>query len=132
MAIYGIGAHYNDDGDVSSDFISNNLAGVGWGVAAAPELHKFIASLKVGDIIYIKAASPRSPDIIVKGIGIIRDDVLLTAATSSNIVKAGRNVDWKFTTEFRIPKPTEKNNVRFNTLYEEFHPAVQAQIIRRI
>lgn len=77
MAIYGIGAYY--DKDVSSDFITHNLAGVGWSFVDAPELHKFIASIKVGDIIYIKAASPSSPDIIVRGIGIIRDDVLLTA-----------------------------------------------------
>jgi len=130
MAIYGIGAYYDED--VSPDFISHNLAGVGWSFADAPELHKFIASLKVGDIIYIKAASPSSPDIIVRGIGIIRDDVLLTAATTSSLVQAGRNVVWKFTKEFRIPKPTERNNVRLNTLYEEFHPVVQAQIISRL
>lgn len=130
MAIYGIGAYYDED--VSSDFITHNLAGTGWSFADAPELHKFIASLKIGDIIYIKAASPSSPDIIVRGIGIIRDDVLLTAASTSNLVEAGRNVDWKFTQEFRIPKPTERNNVRQNTLYEEFHPDVQAQIIQRL
>lgn len=130
MAIYGIGAYYDED--VSSEFIANNLAGVGWNLADAPELHQFIASLKVGDIIYIKAASPSSPDIIVRGIGIIRDTTILTAATSSGLVEAGRNVNWRFTNEFRIPKPTERNNVRLNTLYEEFHPIVQAQIIQRL
>jgi len=44
MAIYGIGANYEGD-DVSGEFIKNNLAGVGWNVAHAPELHQFIASL---------------------------------------------------------------------------------------
>ncbi len=130
MAIYGIGAFHQSD--VSPQFITNSLAGTGWPFSDAPELHKFIASLKVGDILYIKAAPPSSSDIIVRGIGIIRDDKLLTAATSAGLVEIGRNVDWKFTTEFRILKPTEKNNVRNNTLYEEFHPDVQAQIIRRL
>lgn len=130
MAIYGIGAYY--DHDVSPEFIANNVAGVGWGLAEAPELHKFIASLKVGDIIYIKAAAPNSPDIIVRAIGIIRDDVIVDATAYDGLVEAGRNVDWKFSEEFRVPKPTERNNVRLNTLYEEFHPAVQAQIIQRL
>jgi len=131
MAIYGIGANYEGD-DVSGEFIKNNLAGVGWNVAHAPELHQFIASLKVGDIIYIKSYSPSSPDIIVRGIGIIRDATLLTAATTSGLVQAGRNVVWRNTTEFRISKPTERNNVRLNSIYEEFHPVVQAQIIQNL
>jgi hypothetical protein len=130
MAIYGIGAYY--DRDVSADFIANNLAGTGWSFADAPELHRFIQSLKVGDIIYIKSASPSSPDIIVRGIGIIRDHVIVNRATSAGLVEIGRNVDWRFRTEFRVPKPIERNNVRSNTLYEEFHPAVQAQIIQRL
>jgi hypothetical protein len=89
MAIYGIGAYY--DHDVSPDFIANNLAGVGHSDTEAPELHRFIASLKVGDIIYIKAASPSSPDIIVRGVGFIKDNTLLDAATSNNLVSAGRD-----------------------------------------
>src|SRR2546430_2382566 len=130
MAIYGIGAYY--DRDVSRDFIAQNLAGVGWNFNDAPELHRFIESLKVGDIVYIKAAAPNSPDIIVRGIGIIHDNIILNAAATGGLVEAGRNVDWRFTAEFRIPKPAERNNVRQNTLYEEFHPAVQAQIIQRL
>lgn len=130
MAIYAIGAYY--DHDVSPDFIRHNLAGVGWSSTDAPELHKYVASLKVGDIVYLKAASPSSPDIIVRGIGIVRDDTLLDAVATSNLVQAGRNIVWKFTQEFRIPKPRERNNVRLNTLYEEFHPDVQWEIIRRL
>lgn len=130
MAIYGIGAYY--DHDVSPDFIANNLAGAGWSVVDAPELHRFIASLKVGDIVYIKAASPSSPDIIVRAIGFIRDNTLLDETTSNGLVEAGRNVIWRVTQEFRIPKPRDRNNVRHNTLYEEHHPDVQAEIIGRL
>ena len=53
MAIYAVGAYY--DGDVSDDFIANNIAGPGWSINDAPELHQFVRSLKVGDIIYIKS-----------------------------------------------------------------------------
>ncbi|ARU26079.1 hypothetical protein [Cellvibrio sp. PSBB006] len=127
MAIFAIGAYYDED--VSGDFISNNIAGPGWGLEEAPELHQFIRCLKVGDIVYIKSASPSSSDIIVKGIGVIANDEVVT---TGNVVSAGRNIKWLVTQMFRVPKPTEKNNVRLNTMYEEFHPYVQAEILNRI
>lgn len=127
MAIYAIGAYYDED--VSGKFIAHNIAGPGWGIEKAPELHQFVRSLKVGDIVYIKSASPSSPDIIVKGIGIIINDELVT---TSPVVSAGRNIKWLVTESFRIPKPTEKNNVRLNTMYEEFHPNVQSELLRKL
>lgn len=127
MAIFAVGANY--DGDVSDDFIANNIAGPGWNVSDAPELHQFIRSLKVGDIVYIKSFSPSSPDIIVKAIGVITDDQVIT---TSKVVAAGRNIKWVVKNEFRIPKPTEKLNVRLNTMYEEFHPLVQSQILAKL
>ncbi len=54
MAIYGVGAYYDED--VSSDFIQNGLVGVEWGASDAPELQAYFRSLKVGDIVYIKSA----------------------------------------------------------------------------
>jgi hypothetical protein len=127
MAIYAIGAYYDED--VSGEFIANNIAGPGWSIAEAPELHQFVRSLKVGDIVYIKSASPSSTDIIVKGIGVIIDDELVT---TSNVVAAGRNIKWLVTGSFRVQKPREKNNVRLNTMYEEFHPAIQSAILAKL
>lgn len=127
MAIFGIGAYY--DHDVSNDFVKNNIAGPGWSKDEAAELHQFIRSIKVGDIVYIKSFSPTSPDIIVKGIGVVMDDELLS---NSSVVAAGRNIKWLVTDHFRIPKPDEKNNVRLNTMYEEFHPVVQSAILGKL
>jgi len=129
MAIYGVGAYHGND--VSEAFIREGLVGVGWGINEAPELSEFFKSLKVGDIVYIKAAH-RNPNIIVKGIGIIIDNIIREAANSNDLVTTGRNVIWINTERFIIPKPTERNNVRSNTIYEEFHPEVQQEIIRRI
>lgn len=127
MAIYAIGAYYDED--VSGEFIANNIAGPGWDRKVAPELHQFIRSLKVGDIVYIKSAPPNSADIIVKGIGVITNDEVIT---TSSVVSAGRNIKWLVTETFRIPKPIEKNNVRLNTMYEEFHPIVQSEILAKL
>ncbi len=133
MAIYGIGAFYDDGrGDVSQTFIAKGMAGVGWGRDKAPELHRFIASLKVGDIIYIKAAPLANSDIRVRAIGFIEDNDLLDKKATKGLVEAGRRVRWRVKKEFRVAKPQERNNVRTNTLYEEHHPEVQRQIMRRL
>ena len=127
MAIYWIGAYFSN-GDVSKDFITNSIVGTGWSKQYAPELFQYMQSLKVGDIVYIKSYPPSSLDIIIKGIGIIKDDILVT----NNIVTCGRNVVWKNIQTLRIPRPQEKNNVRANTMYEEFHPDVQQFIINNL
>lgn len=128
MAIYGIGAYYSED--VSDEFISDNIVGTGWDVATAPELHEYFKSLKVGDIVYIKAAQ-FGQDITVKAIGVITDNILLNN-TNHYLTAIGRNVKWIDIEKFVIPRPIEKNNVRSNTVYEEFHPLVQSEIIKRI
>jgi hypothetical protein len=129
MAIYGIGAYYGDRGDVSGDFISAGIAGPGWDDTDAPELHQFIRSLRVGDIVYLKSAPASSSDLFIKAIGIVRDEEIVP---KNELVAIGRNIHWLSTKQFQIPRPTEKNNVRSNTMYEEFHPQVQVAILREI
>lgn len=126
MAIFGMGGYFGYD--ISNDFINNDIVGTGWTKADAPELFQYMNSLKVGDIVYIKSCSPSSPDLIIKGIGIIKDDIIV----SNSIVTCGRNVVWKNKNQLRIQKPQEKNNVRFNTMYEEFHPDIQRFIIQNL
>ena len=125
MAIFGIGASFDKE-DVSQTFIKANIVGVGHGVKDAPELHQFIRTLKVGDVVYIKSFSPKSRYIFVKAIGVIMNDKVI----EKGIVSCGRNVKWVETQAFRIPKPDEANNVRNNSLYEEFHPEVQRMILK--
>jgi len=129
MAIYGVGAYYDEE-DVSDQFIEDHLIGTGWSIDEAPELHEYFSTLKVGDIVYIKAAFAGA-DITVKGIGVITDNAILNL-TDHELTQIGRNVRWLHTERFIISRPAERNNVRANTVYEEFHPLVQAEIIRRL
>lgn len=129
MAIYGVGAYHEED--VSADFISCNLVGVGWPYQDAADLHQFMRSLKVGDIVYIKAAPP-GQQVIVKGIGLIIDDQIRDNANSGGLVHCGRNVRWVSTATFTLPPRSGKNNVQNNTLYEEFDPIAQAEVVTRI
>jgi hypothetical protein len=129
MAIYGVGAYYGED--VSGDFLQDEVVGVGWATSEAPELQEYFKSLKVGDIVYIKAAFGGA-DITVKGIGIIKDNIIRDRNNTNGLVETGRSVVWITKHSFVIKRPVEKNNVRSNTVYEEFHPVVQAEIISRI
>ncbi len=128
MAIYGVGAYYEED--VSEEFITDCVVGTGWNAQDAPELHQYFRSLKVGDIVYIKACFGGAP-ITVKGIGILTDNIILDKS-NHYLLEVGRNVRWVSTEQFTILRPKEKNNVRSNTVYEEFHPVVQAEILKRI
>jgi len=126
MAVFGVGAYYQHD--VSADFLTQEIVGVGWDALEAPELQEYFKSFKVGDIVYIKSAFGGN-DITVKGIGIIKDNIIIT---NNPLVTTGRNVKWLDKSKFVIPRPQEKNNVRSNTAYEEFHPEVLKEIIDRI
>jgi len=122
MAIYGIGAFQGTD--VSQEFIQRSVIYIGWGCEEARELEQFLRVLRPGDIVYIKSCSPRSHYISVKAIGLVTD---------AQPFKIGddcwaRNVRWFDANPFLIQKPIEKNNVRYNTMYEEFHPDVQSAI----
>ena len=126
MAIYGIGAYVNSE-DVCVKFIKRKIVGVGWDYESAPDLHEFLKSMKVGDIIYIKSAPPGG-DVTVKAIGIIIDNELV----NDDIVRIGRHVNWVNKQGF-VFKPSEiegKNNVRSNTIYEEFSPNAQKRILK--
>lgn len=129
MAIFGIGAYYDED--VSAKFISASIVGIGWNKQDAPDLHQFLRSLKVGDIVYIKAHPPGG-DLIIKAIGIIIAEDVLSIAETSNLVSCARRVRWVSKDQFSVPIPPQKNNVRNNTLYEEFHPIIQQEILQRV
>lgn len=131
MAIFGIGANFNNQ-DVSDVFISYSFIGIGWDIEFAPDLHEFIKSLKVGDIIYIKSFSPSSPNIKIKGIGLISNSEILNEETSDENLTIGRNVLWCCKEEFELQKPNGKNNVMNNSIYEEFNPKMQAVILEKI
>lgn len=126
MAIYGVGAFYDED--VSSQFIAAGIAGIGWSRDDAPDLHQFMRSLKIGDIVYIKAQRPGS-DLTVKAIGLVTTDEV---SEVPGLAKCARTVRWISTETFTVPVARQKNNVRNNTLYEEHHPAVQMAILERI
>lgn len=133
MAIYAVGFTYqNPNGahDRSSDFLTNGIVCIGWDITDAPDLHNLMKTFQTGDIVYLKKWDIGSSSVFVRAIGFIKDEEI---KSPSNLDTIGRNVVWKFTDPkgFTI-KPDGKNNVRTNSIYQEFDPIVQKAIFKNI
>jgi len=123
MAIFGIGATYGNN-DVSTEFIDNGVACVGWDQEEASALYEILRFLKLGDIIYIKSA-PIGQGIRIKAIGIVKDNTLKQVQN----LGTGVSMNWIWTGHENIGTIEDKYNVRNNTLYEEFNRDVQEKIL---
>ncbi len=129
MSVFAFGANY-DGRDVFQDFINNSCVGIGWSYNDNTSGHNIIQSIKAGDIVYIKSCNNGSP-ITVRAIGVVTD---YDSFTVPNVAEIARNVKWLDTTSFVIPNPksSDKNNVRSNSVYEEYNLDVIGQIINKL
>ena len=129
MAVFAFGADY-DGRDVFNDFIKHNCVGIGWSYKDNTAGHNIIKSIKAGDIVYIKKCNMGSP-ITVRAVGIVTDYEIKSVP---GVAKIARNVKWLCTNSFVIsnPKNTDKNNVRSNSVYEEFNLDVIGPVIAAI
>jgi hypothetical protein len=122
MAIYGLGAYYQED--ITSEFLSQRLACVGWNSTDAPALHNMLTHMKVGDIIYIKS-HPIDRGLIIKAVGIVIDDEQSTSTDLGTCLR----VNWIWVGNRELGRIADKYNVRNNTLYEEYNPMVQRVVV---
>jgi len=70
MAIYGAGSVWDGE-EVCDQFFAEGCFIVGWDRLTGSDLQSSLASLKIGDIIYLKANRPGSRTLRVKGVGIV-------------------------------------------------------------
>lgn len=127
MAIYGIGAYYDNNNDVSEDFVHRGVACVGWSRKDAPAIHRLLDHIKAGDIIIYIKAHPPGRSLTVKAVGIVEREPV------DDFEGLGRGLHvrwlWRGPAETLQESTEERNNVRANTLYEEFSETVQARIL---
>lgn len=139
MAIFGAGSTWERN-EIKDNFFRNENFVIGWDINDAEDLYNQISSIKIGDIIYLKANRPGSLDLRIKGIGIVKNTLINQLFDKEeNLSKNRRNfelpVKWIVKTEFHISIPENKGkltNVRAATLYEEFMPFVQKEIINKL
>lgn len=140
MAIYGVGSKWNDQ-ELKRQFFDEHKFILGWNENSAKDLYSFVASLKVGDILYIKSNAPGSRKIKVKGIGIITKN-FIGCVNSGEFTESVSDwqtlfirVSWVMQDEFEIEIAENEGkltNVRAATMYEEFLPEVQEILINKL
>lgn len=139
MAIFGAGSNW-DGNEIKDDFFRNENFVIGWDINDAEDLYSQISSIKIGDIIYLKANRPGALEIRIKGIGIVKKSLVNQLFDKKeNLSKNRRNfelpVKWIVKKEFHIsipPNTGKLTNVRAATLYEEFMPFVQSEILEKL
>lgn len=139
MAIFGAGSNW-DGREIKQELFNNDNYLIGWNVANAEDLYTLISSIKVGDIIYLKSNRPGSLNIRVKGIGIVTRSLMQLLFDKRMNLEERRNdfelpVKWLDKVEFKISIPNDTGkltNVRAATLYEEYLPFVQDEILKRL
>lgn len=136
MAVFGIGAYYDED--VSLDFINEECACIGYGKSEASSLYEMLRRIKKGDIIYIKSFSINGSTVLIKAIGYVigRDIKEFNFPNSTESMGFGRKILWKKVFEtnpewIRVPLADEdkKNNVYNNTLYEEYSDTIINKVL---
>ena len=127
MAIFGLGAFYQEVGDVTDSFLSRGVACVGWGYEDAPALHRLMRHIKVGDIIYLKSY-PRTQGLRIKAIGVVLDDEFIPVEDVEDIGQACLRVRWVWIGNEVVGMVRDKSN-RIVTLYEETNPDIQRRIV---
>lgn len=136
MAIFGIGADW--DGDHKLDeFIADAKACIGWWPHDTEASYNLLKTIKAGDFIYIKSTPPG--ELRIKAVGVVIDSSRSSYdnnAMQNNVFNC-LNVKWLWHGKVIIlsknsnpPLPTDKYNVRNNTLYEEFNPDIHRIILQ--
>ena len=129
MAIFGIGAFWDDHDDKTDEFVINGKACIGWWPTDVPSLYKLLRTVKVGDIIYIKSTPPG--ELRIKAVGIVTDGDSFPYDDNAkqNGVFNCLHVKWLWHGGPVIITAKDKYNVRNNSLYEEVNPEVQKTVL---
>ena len=130
MAVWGIGAYYkgSSPADKTDEFLNDKRAYIGWNEPDAPALYRMFDSIKAGDLIYIKSFAPKTKQLQIKAVGIVKD----TKKEASDSLGTGISVRWKqcFTPiTVDVTPQIYRNNVFNNTLYEEFNDNIIKEVI---
>ena len=71
MSVYGMGSLFSATEEQLGNFVSEGFACIGWKKKEKPELYEILNSIKIGDIIYIKALPFNSKSMKIKAFGIV-------------------------------------------------------------
>ncbi len=124
MAIFGIGAAYAGHTDVTAAFLERGCACVGWREEEAPPVYGILRYIRTGDVIFIKAFTPRL-GLTIKAVGLVTEGKVRDYPG----LGFGVPVRWVWRGRERVGRLQDRWPVRAVTIYEEQHPQVQAKVL---
>ncbi len=130
MAIYGFGAMFGGDTDVSGEFLQQSMACVGWSEAVAPPLFDLLRDIGNGDLVYIKSFNP-SVGLTIKAVGVVVDRTVRQYPVVGRSC-FGVGVRWVWQGTDQVGKIDDKYPIRTVTLFREHTPEVQQRVIAHL
>lgn len=134
MKVYGIGANLGGSMDVSTDFISKNIAYLGYKKEDAPVFYEIIKEIKLGDVVYIKSLPIGKNNLHIKDVGIVTRELSDTLQYIDGDTKNDTiGLKWlNLKMNLDIEKCDKKYTARSTSIYREYSPFVINAIMSRI
>jgi hypothetical protein len=123
VAIFGIGAYWDDKDDMVEAFFEQRCACIGWSREEAPTLYEMLQGVRIGSIVYLKSFNPNS-GLRIKAVGIVDGPIIKTNLSDDSL-----SVAWIWTGEELIGQVNDKYSARTCTIYEEHNPNIQARVV---
>ena len=71
MAVWGIGAYFQGEGDITKDCLKEKVAVIGYMEEEKPRYYEMIQSVEVGDLIFIKSRFMLNQPLRIKAVGFV-------------------------------------------------------------
>ena len=93
MAVWGIGAYFQGEGDITKDCLKEKVAVIGYMEEEKPRYYEMIQSVEVGDLIFIKSRFMLNQPLRIKAVGFVIDNEVKNIPNVYNA--KGIKVCWK-------------------------------------
>lgn len=130
MAIYGFGAMFGGDTDVSHEFLQQGMACIGWSEQDAPPLFDLLRNVGTGDLVFIKSFNPQV-GLTIKAVGVVTDRTIRKYSVLGHM-RDGIAVRWVWQGTDHVGKVDDRYPVRSVTMFQEHTPSVQTHVIKRL
>lgn len=129
MAVWGIGAYFQKDGDITKKCLENGVAVTGFKEDNNPKLFEMMRQIQAGDLIFIKSRFMKNQPLRVKAIGIVKDSEIKPCPEVLGTM--GIEVHWLKDLS-NEPEQMEKEDIHdrdTHTLYQEKNEKIIKKII---
>jgi hypothetical protein len=123
VAVFGVGAYWDDRDDMVQEFLHQRCACIGWSRQDAPTLYEILQGVRIGSIVYLKSFNPQS-GLRIKAVGIVNGPIFQTTLSDESL-----SVAWIWTGEDVVGTINDKYTARTCTIYEEHNPGIQARVV---